>query len=440
MNGLCRNDSIEGMRFHHTDIDFGLFSPFIIHNSNLKDLRFFYVDIGLENARSLAMAFQQRLRKSLTGFCINGNNIEDEALGEITTALRSYPYLKELCVATNSLIGRGGCESLGTIIRSAALHVKDILFVENDFDDGDLQTLVAALTSVSSLRQLDLSRNRSITATGLRALARLFHSSCPLETLLLGGMNIGDEGAETLADGLMGNTSLKHLVITPISAGITSSGWSAFSRLLCDDSSINNTYQSNHTLEHIGDNYHWTSNPDGGPRIFCSSGAFQGIPSKVAKYVTMNNKYFVQDAARIKIGTCHPDIPVEVFFHDNLKFLPLLVSWFGMFGTRKCTCTCTSNENSKTREYQIRELSAVYKFIRGMPMLAVDGKLRLSSSCQCGRKRKYQQRIDNIFRKVERPLQRQRRNEAREESEEEANQNVVRRTRQVRIDTIFRPR
>jgi hypothetical protein len=373
MNGLCRNDSIEGLRFHYTDIDFGLFSHFIIHNSNLKDLRFFYVDIGLENARSLAMALQQRLCKSLTGFCINGNNIEDEALGEITTALRSYPYLKELCVATNSLIGRGGCESLGTIIRSAALHVKDILFVENDFDDGDLQTLVAALTNTSSLRQLDLSRNRSITATGLRALARLFHSSCLLETLLLGGMNIGDEGAEVLADGLMGNTSLKHLVITPISAGITSSGWSAFSRLLCDDSSINNTYQSNHTLEHIGGDYYYMPNPDGSR--FHSRGGFQGIPSNVAWYLKMNKKYSMKDTAKIKIINSHPDIPVEVFFQYKLKLLPFLVRWFGRFGVSKC------------RTPQKRELSAVYKFIRGMPMLVVDSQVKLK--CSCGRKRKH---------------------------------------------------
>ena len=81
-------------------------------------------------------------------------------------------------------------------------------------------------------------------------------------------MNIGDEGAEALADGLMGNTTLKHLVLTPNSAGITNTGWAAFSRLLCDTSSINNTFRSNHTLEHIGGGYHYVPNPDGSGKLF----------------------------------------------------------------------------------------------------------------------------------------------------------------------------
>jgi hypothetical protein len=435
MDGLCRNNSLEGMRIYFIDIDFNQLSPFVIHNGSLKDLRLFDIDIGLENARRLAMALQKRQHKSLTAFCLDEINIEGEALGEITAALSDYSSLQELCVS-DTLIGREGCESLGAISRSAASNLQYISFVENDLDDEDLQTLVAALAYASSLRLLDVSCNQSITAAGLRVVSRLFHSACPLETLLLEGMNIGDEGAEILADGLVGNTSLKHLAITPDSAGITSSGWDAFLELLCNDSSINNTYQSNHTLEHIGDDYHYTSNPDGGPKLFCSTDDFENIPTDVATYLNVNEKYSVKDAAKIKIAMCHPDIPVEVFFQYKLKLLPLLVSWLRIFGTPSCTCTC----GNCVSVLQIRELSALYKFIRGMPMLAVDGKLRLSTSCQCGRKRKYQPRIDSIFQKVEQPLQRQRRNEAREEGEEEANQNVVRRTRQVRIDTIFRPR
>ena len=65
-------------------------------------------------------------------------------------------------------------------------------------------------------------------------------------------MNIGDDGAVALADGLTGNTSLKNLILSPRLAGITSVGWSAFSHVLLDRSIINNTYLSNHALEHIG--------------------------------------------------------------------------------------------------------------------------------------------------------------------------------------------
>ncbi len=371
MDGLCRNDSIEHLQVVRCEIDFVRLSPFIIHNSNLKSLDLLNVNIGLENARILAMALRQRQHKSLTKFCLRGNNIEDDAFGEIAAVLSDYPHLESFDVSTNLLIGREGCESLGAVIRSASSHLKRLYLFENNFEDEDLQILVAALTNASSLRRLNLSSNRSITATGLGALPRLFHSSCPLETLLLDKINIGNDGAGMLANGLIGNSSLKHLAITPGSAGITSAGWNAFSRLLCDDSSLNNTYQSNHTLEHIGGDYHYTFNPDGGPNLFCSKGSFQDIPSNVARYLKTNKKYSVKDAAKVKIANSHPDIPVEAFFRYKLKLLPFLVSWFVRFGTRK--------------RRTLQKLSTVYKFIRGMPVLVVDSQLK----CSCGRKRKH---------------------------------------------------
>jgi len=387
MEGLCRDQSIERLDIRRCEIDFSSLSPFIVNNGNLKDLRLFHVDIFC--AHSLAMALSQRQHKSLTKFCFSGNNLSNDALEEISAALTGYPYLEEFGVLENNLIGRDGCESLGTIFRSSALYLKEVLLCGNDFDDEDLQTLVAALTNATTLQLLALSSNRSITAAGLRALSHLFSSACPLETLFLEDMNIGDEGAEALVDGLRGNTTLKHLVLTPDSAGITNTGWAAFSRLLCDTSSINNTYRSNHTLEHIGDDYCYMSNPDGSGKLFLCGDAysgecFRGIPPAVVQYLKINKEYHsLQDAATIKIGRCHPDIPVEVFFEYKLKLLPFLVSWFVGFGTRERS-NC---QNATTREFQRRELSAVYKFIRGMPMLAVDGQMRLKSSC--GRKRKF---------------------------------------------------
>mmetsp|Transcript_32267 Transcript_32267/g.65629 ORF Transcript_32267/g.65629 Transcript_32267/m.65629 type:complete len:698 (+) Transcript_32267:77-2170(+) len=391
MEGLCRDQSIERLDIRRCEIDFSSLSPFIVNNGNLKDLRLFDVDIFC--AHSLAMALSQRQHKSLTAFCFSRNNLSNDALEEISAALTGYPYLESFCVLENNLIGRDGCESLGTIFRSSALYLKEVLLCGNDFDDEDLQTLVAALTNATTLQSLWLSSNRSIAAAGLRALSQLFSSAsvCPLETLHIEDMNIGDEGAEALVDGLRGNTTLKHLVLTPDSAGITSTGWAAFSRLLCDTSSINNTYRSNHTLEHIGDDYCYMSNPDGSGKLFLSGDAysgecFRGIPPAIVQYLKINKEYHsLQDAATIKIGRCHPDIPVEVFFEYKLKLLPFLVSWFGRFGTRERS-NC---QNATTREFQRRELSAVYKFIRGMPMLAVDGQIQMRLKSSCGRKRKF---------------------------------------------------
>ncbi len=386
MKGLNRNRSIAELVFTHCDIDLGSLGSFIINNSNLRDLRLTGIEIGLESAQFLAMALNQRQDKSLSRVYLDQNNLTSDALAEIAAALSGYSLLESFSVSDNSLIGSGGCVSLGSIIKSAALHLKEVFFDGNDFNDEGLQTLAAALTNASNLRVLYLSKNRAITATGLRELSRLFHSDCPLETLHLEGMNIGDAGAEALADGLKGNTTLKHLTVSPHMAGITSVGWSAFSRLLCDTSSINNTYRSNHTLEHIGDDYDYDYdiNPDRS-LIFHSIG-FDGIPSTVVRWVEINMTYRTQRAAKIKIGMCHPDIPVEVFFQHKLKFLPLIVSWFAGF-EKEDLLLLSPNYRDCQNEFQERELSAIYKFIRAMPLPARDGQLRLKRSS--GRKRKY---------------------------------------------------
>ena len=58
---------------------------------------------------------------------------------------------------------------------------------------------------------------------------------------------MGDEEAELLATALKHNTSLKELHLSN-NNGITERGHVAFLKLLNDVSSIENTYNSNHTL------------------------------------------------------------------------------------------------------------------------------------------------------------------------------------------------
>jgi hypothetical protein len=58
---------------------------------------------------------------------------------------------------------------------------------------------------------------------------------------------------------------------------------------------------------------------------------------------------------------------MQPFFHWKLKFLPLIVNWF----ERAIPCRIYFEESYEA--FQRRELSAVYKFIRGVPLLVVDG-------------------------------------------------------------------
>ncbi len=410
MEGFKLNQSIEDLDVRLSDIDIHLIidslSTFVINTSSLRSLRLWYVDIGLECARSLALALDQRPDKSsLTTFSLSQNNLGDEGLAHIAAALSAYSHLRSLCLKGHSF-GRDGCESLGPLLGSTApsndfkqLTLNELILTENAIDDAGLQILVSGLvTSCVGLKRLYLSETPTITAAGLRCLAWLFQAeSCCLETIHLDKMRIGDDGSEALASGLTGNTSLKHLVISPSSAGITATGWSSFSKLLCDTSSLNNTYLSNHTLEHIGDNYYYSFRafgPDGLTVFHSVSGEyepFRGIPLPVGKHL-LENGASPHDAARLKIFTHHPDLNVGTLFEYGLKFLPHVVSTFEWAKDYYWRAILPNIWGAYPyNEFELRRLSSVYKFIRGMPLLVADGYWGSKwGSCQrCGRKRKF---------------------------------------------------
>ena len=91
------------------------------------------------------------------------------------------------------------------------------------------------------------------------------------------------------------------------------------------------------------------------------------MPSDIVEYLTFNK---LQNCAAVmcKILDSHPDIDIEPLFQWKLKCLPLVVRWLGKAKPYLgYTHMCKAEET-----FQCRELSMVYKFVRGMPQLAVD--------------------------------------------------------------------
>ena len=201
--------------------------------------------------------------------------------------------------------------------------------------------------------------------------------SCSLTTLRLSYLRspLRDDAAAALADALKGNKSLKRLSFDP--AALTSVGWSAFKRLLCDTSSASNIYASNHTLQTIGyESYDRINYPQA--RDVEQLLALNGLTDK--------------HAAIQKILKYHPDLDVGPFlrYEWELKLFPLVMSWFvivrgiseelrnaprlGPYGYdtgRAERIRKTSVESEEGIEK--RQLSTMYNFVRGMPLVAVDG-------------------------------------------------------------------
>ena len=161
---------------------------------------------------------------------------------------------------------------------------------------------------------------------------------------------------EALSQRLVGNQSLTSLFLFD-EISITSAGRVAFSAALCDTSSVNSIYLSNHTIHSIWDE-------DDRERI----------PRDIALYLQLNKEH-PQYAARCKILMNHPHLDMEPLLHCGLKFLPLAVAWFER--AKPCTALTVDGEDLQSRwrvleesedAFQSRALTAMFESIRGMPM------------------------------------------------------------------------
>ncbi len=431
--GISLNRSISTLEIH---LDNELFlqrlDDFFRSNKSLIHLELGHSVFELETARNLAVVLNDMSLETfrIEGLCYDSDSdtfIDDGTVtAEVITALGKHKKLESLTLWSCNL-DRSGCMALGRLpslkelklyncnvdakgvmaltedmlrcLESleiygisidngkamalppelASLHSLKKLKLRNSIDDDALQRVVAAIANNTAVEVLDLSQNTSITAKGLSSLSSLLQSEkCCLRQLFLHDMHIGDEGAEILAEALVGNKSLKCLEFCDLyyrsareRTGITGTGWSAFTRLLCDTSSINKTYLSNHTLERCDTAY----------------AARTAFP-EFDYYLSVNKNQ--QYAAMYKILKNYPDFDMKPLLLWQLKFLPLMVAWFKVSRTRWRSWHCWwGTWGESISSLQRRELSATYQFVRGLPLLTVAGWRKQKMTGNDSKKRKF---------------------------------------------------
>ena len=159
-----------------------------------------------------------------------------------------------------------------------------------------------------------------------------------LERLTISDNDIGDEGALVFSNSLRGNCKLKILNLW--GNDITTEGWAHFSKLLCDTSSINKTYLSNHTLVGLG--------------------ATRFMPADVQSCLALNrDNGDKRQIAMTKILQHHSHFNMQPFFEWEFKMFPRMISWL------EKTRACTSNFGEKINR---AKLSITYDFVREFPM------------------------------------------------------------------------
>lgn len=357
---------------------------------------------------------------NLKQLSLSENAIDDEGLQAMIAGMATCANLSSLNISGNESITEEGLRSLSTLFQSGScclsdlylgnLHIDDdgvtaladgfmsyeslksLDISENNIGDEGVRTLVASLVN-SRLEILNLTENRSITAAGFRSLYPLMRpENCSLSNICLWGISIEDDEATALAHVLEDNKSLKHLQFEQLLANITAAGWSAFSRLLCDTSSINSTFLSNHTLESFGS---WSGS---------SSGMIPCAHPDISRYLWLN-EHQSHEVAILKMLMSHNDFDMKPLFQWKLKCLPMVMDWFeraaspvqahwrSLVGTHaRCPTKeklCQEFYEASLPTVESRKLSALFKFVRGMPLFVI-GKYQSTTVARAqSRKRKF---------------------------------------------------
>ena len=356
---MSRNKSIKEICFNgNNTLDgnvFRMLAPFFKHNHNLTRIELDECEFGVNGARQLSLAIGS-CNESLKCIDISYCDTIEGGLVDIITALSMHPQL-ELLHFYGMSIGRNECTALATLLRCTTNQLGVLNLKGNGIDDEGLDILVKALAQGNTLQILNLISNTSITINGWKKVATLLENPrCKLEKLDFGNSRVGDEGALVFANALKNNSTLKTLGLYG-NGGVTAVGWAHFSKLLCDTSSIMNTYLSNHTLEDIG-----VRNDPTAPSGFVSSDD--------RKYLELNKSTCStkEQIAMIKIQRVHTHFDMQSFFEWEFKVFPLMINWFAK--------AIALERNHPLLIYPVRinkmKLSATYEFIKAFPMLYIE--------------------------------------------------------------------
>ena len=342
--GLGRNRSIRSVSFYrHGRLDGQIFHMLDLFfkniDNNLSEIDVDRCFLGAEGSRLLSSML--RACKSLQTVILY-NNVMDGQLVDIILALSMHPQLECLDLSCMD-IGRNECTALSTLLSNTTKQLQTLGLYDNNIDDEGVEALTHAI-SCSNLQVLTLACNYSITIKGWKTLSTLLERrDSNLEKLNLSVNNIDDEVALIFANALKGNHKLTDFDV--YDSDITTEGWAHFTRLLCDTSSVNKTYLSNHTLLDLNIPHRY-------------------LPTDLRSNLDLNTSSEDKgQVAMTKILQHHSHFNVQPFFEWEFKVLPLMIAWLEKASAR------TSTFEEKIDRIK---LSCMYDFVREFPLLYIE--------------------------------------------------------------------
>jgi len=259
---------------------------------------------------------------SLQRLTLQRNSIDDSCVGVLVHGLAECKHLRILDLGCNMI----GDDGLDVLVQGLPAGVVNLSLEWNE-------VTLARQLSMLRFEALNLEGN-PLTFDGAQTIAlTLANPECRLEFLAISGISFGDEGAAILAASLRINRRLTHMWFEL--SGITETGWDLFLPILCDTTSIDATYNSNHTLESLG---------------------AEKFPKDIRMLLGLNSDKDKSRVAATKILQAHRHLDMIPLFGRELGLLPYVVAWLERFAESRLDL----------------KLTALYDFVRAMPLKVVN--------------------------------------------------------------------
>ncbi|EJK69216.1 hypothetical protein THAOC_09545 [Thalassiosira oceanica] len=226
-----------GVLAHLDDDDMAGCIPSLAACTGMRSLKLNHLNLSTNSCAALRSVFPRMA--TLRVLVLRGNSLDDNCTRLLAQGLSGCKQIQSLDLSDNRISDNG----LDVLIRSLPTSVDTLYLAMNDIT-------LARHVLLLRFRVLDIWGN-TLCPGGTRVIAAsLANPESRLEDLDLSQCNVGEEGAATLAESMRNNQRLTRMSLGD--NDITERGWNAFSSILCDTSSINATYNSNHTLQRLG--------------------------------------------------------------------------------------------------------------------------------------------------------------------------------------------
>jgi hypothetical protein len=316
----CKVESLILRSNRLTDASLQSLSNALRHNPTLKSL-------NLSFNRMITNAGWVAFLTSLRGIVLEILDMSDNSIGDIginalTNALENNFSLRKLRLSGN-LIGDIGVTAISTILRHPHSTLEKLDISRNSISDIGMNALTNALVSNRMLKELSIYENPGVTPAGWVNFATVLRNpTSALEVLKVGGDPINEEDVlllyneamQSFADALANNKRLKELNFGDFSNledVWNPESYAPMANILCNTSSILNTFNSNHTLEKVCDTWNETLLP-------------------LESVLQINRENSVSQAARLKIIKTHfsgSEINMRPFVEMILSVRPHAIAW-----------------------------------------------------------------------------------------------------------------